>query len=554
MRIQPDAARLVADQPDHNGEASLDDLVGASAQLVLREEIARRRTFAIISHPDAGKTTLTEKLLLYAGRLDVAGMVRGRKTRHAAASDWMDVERQRGISVTSTSLAIDYRDHRLNLLDTPGHQDFSEDTYRTLMAADCAVMVLDAARGVEAQTVKLFRVCALRKIPILTFVNKLDRPGGDPLRVLGEVEEVLGIGAAPLNWPIGIGREFRGLCDRRTRRVSIFREGAPGSLIVPTTDGDLDDPDCPLLDPRARADLIDEIDLLEGAGAPFDRDRFLRAEVTPVFFGSALTNYGIEAFLDSFLSLSPAPGPRPGDRGPIPPDRPGFSGFVFKIQGNMDPKHRDRIAFLRVCSGRFVRDMEVVNARTGEKLRLARSHRLFAQDRETVDESFPGDIIGLSSTGQFRLGDTLYQGDPARYEPLPQFSAEHFATVTCHDPGRRKQFARGMDQLAEEGAIQVLSDPDGSGRELILAAVGPLQFEVVQARLEAEYSVKADLNPLPYTLARPVDIDPSSPLRMPPGTFRTVDRSGRVVVLFRGTFDLDAFRGRNPGAPFGPAS
>ncbi len=519
----------------------------------LRNEIRRRRTFAIISHPDAGKTTLTEKLLLYAGCLDVAGMVRGRKTRRAVTSDWMELERQRGISVTSTALAIEYRGHRVNLLDTPGHQDFSEDTYRTLIAADCAVMVLDAAKGVEAQTEKLFRVCARRKIPILTFVNKMDRPGGDPLKVLGEVEEVLGIGAAPLNWPIGTGRDFRGLCDRRTRRVSIFHDDAPGSLVVPTTDGDLDDPSSPLLDAETRASLLDEIALLDVAGAPFDHQRFLRAEVTPVFFGSALTNSGVEAFLDAFLTLSPPPGSRPSDGAIVPPDRSGFSGFIFKVQGNMDPKHRDRIAFLRVCSGRFVRDMEVVNARTGERLRLSRSHRLFAQDRETVDEAYPGDIIGLPSTGQYRLGDTLYQGDRVRYEPLPQFAPEHFAVLTCRETLRRKQFAKGMEQLVEEGAIQTLSEPDGGGRQQILAAIGPLQFEVVQARLESEYGVSTDLEPLPHTMACRVEGEPTSTLRMPLGSLRALDRSGGVVVLFRSPFDLDAFRTRNPDIRFAPA-
>ncbi|QDV33736.1 peptide chain release factor 3 [Tautonia plasticadhaerens] len=556
MRLRHDE-RAIGGDSDGIGATTAGEAVGTrggwGVDPAVREQVRRRRTFAIISHPDAGKTTLTEKLLLYAGRLDVAGMVRGRKTRRAAASDWMDLERQRGISVTSTSLAIDYRGHRINLLDTPGHQDFSEDTYRTLMAADCAVMVLDAVRGVEAQTEKLFRVCALRKIPILTFVNKMDRPGGDPLKVLGEVEEVLGIGAAPLNWPIGSGRDFRGLCDRRTRRVSIFQDGAPGSLVVPTTDGDRDDPACPLLDAGTRAALLDEIALLDGAGEPFDPGRFLRAEVTPVLFGSALTNYGVEAFLDAFLSLSPPPGPRPSDGGPVPPDRPEFSGFVFKVQGNMDSKHRDRIAFLRVCSGRFVRDMEVVNARTGEKLRMSRSHRLFAQDREAVEEAFPGDIIGLASTGQYRLGDTLYQGEPVRYEPLPQFDPEHFAVLTCRDTRRRKQFARGMEQLVEEGAIQAFSDPAEGGREQILAAVGPLQFEVVQARLESEYGVATDLEPLPYTMAHRVESEPTSLLRMPPGSLLTLDRSGRVVALFQSAFDLDAFRGRNPGVRFGSA-
>lgn len=535
-----------------------DDPTGADGRRAsfdpgVRAEARRRRTFAIISHPDAGKTTLTEKLLLYAGQLDVAGMVRGRKNQRAVTSDWMELERQRGISVTSTVLSIEYRGLHMNLLDTPGHEDFSEDTYRTLMAADCAVMVLDAIKGVEPQTVKLFQVCARRKIPILTFVNKLDRPGSEPLGVLTEIERVLGIGAAPLNWPIGAGHTFRGLCDRRSREVVLFDLSARGSLVVPTARGVLDDAACTLLSHEERDALRSEMELLEVAGEPFDRERFLRGGVTPVFFGSALTNYGVESFLDAFLDLCPAPGPRASDGGQVAPEQPEFSGFVFKLQANMDPRHRDQVAFLRVCSGRFRRDMDVVNARTGAKLRLSRSHRLFAQDRETTDEAFPGDIIGLSATGNFRLGDTLYAGGtPVRYEPLPQFTPECFARLVCLETKRRKQFDKGLAQLVEEGAVQMLVNHSSTQREFILAAVGQLQFDVVQARLEAEYGVKTRLEPLAFKLARRVAADADGvPAQRPGrGAVHASDRDGRLVMLFGSTWEFENFRRNHPDVRF----
>lgn len=529
----------------------------SAADPLVRAEARRRRTFAIISHPDAGKTTLTEKLLLYAGQLDVAGMVRGRKNQRAVTSDWMALERQRGISVTSTVLSVAYRGFQVNLLDTPGHEDFSEDTYRTLMAADCAVMVLDATKGVEPQTVKLFQVCARRKIPILTFVNKLDRPGSEPLGVLTEIERALGIGAAPLNWPIGAGHDFRGLCDRRAREVILFDPSARGSLVVPTVRGALDDAGCALLSPEERAALRSEMELLEVAGEAFDRARFLRGEVTPVFFGSALTNYGVEAFLDAFLELCPPPGPRASEGGPVAPERPEFSGFVFKLQANMDPRHRDQVAFLRVCSGRFRRDMEVVNARTGGKLRLSRAHRLFAQDRETTDEAFPGDIIGLSSTGNFRLGDTLHAiGPPVRYEPLPQFTPECFARLECLETRRRKQFDKGLAQLVEEGAVQRLVITSAARQDVILAAVGNLQFDVVQARLEMEYGVKTRLEPLPFQLARRVAGTAEPDGARVPGSGRSAtqarDRDGRLVMLFGSAWEFENFRKNHPGVHFEP--
>jgi peptide chain release factor 3 len=544
---------------DGNGRAHLQgqsDTDATAFDPAVRAEVRRRRTFAIISHPDAGKTTLTEKLLLYAGCLDVAGMVRGRRNQRAVTSDWMALERQRGISITSTALSVDYQGVRVNLLDTPGHEDFSEDTYRTLMAADSAVMVLDATKGVEPQTEKLFQVCARRGIPILTFVNKLDRPGGDPLGILSEIERVLGIAASPLNWPVGLGRDFRGLCDRETREVTLFDPDARGSLVVPTTTCRLDDPHDTLLSASDREQLQGDLDLLDVAGAPFDHDRFLQGQVTPVFFGSALTNYGVEAFFDAFLRLGPPPGARRAEGGAVPVDRPEFAGFIFKLQANMDPKHRDRVAFLRVCSGRFERDMEVTNARTGTKLRLARSHRLFAQGRETTDEAFPGDVVGLNSTGDLRLGDTLYAGPPVCYEPLPEFPPECFARLDCADTGRRKQFDRGLFQLVEEGAVRVLVSTRPGVRELYLAAVGTLQFDVVQARLESEYGVPTRLVPMEPKLARRVDGDAGAlkSLWLPRASIPTSDRDGRPVILFSTSFELESCRKNNPELHFEPLS
>jgi peptide chain release factor 3 len=548
---------MIHPAPDHPAVApEVGPSPSPGSDPAVRAEALRRRTFAIISHPDAGKTTLTEKLLLYAGCLDVAGMVRGRRNQRAVTSDWMELERRRGISITSTALSVDFRGCRVNLLDTPGHEDFSEDTYRTLMAADCAVMVLDATKGVEPQTEKLFKVCARRGIPIMTFVNKMDRPGADPLGVLGEVERVLGIAAAPLNWPVGTGRDFRGLSDRRSRVVSLFDPDARGSLIVPTTRCDLDDPSDPMLSPEEREAIRTDLDLLEVAGEAFDRDRFLQGRVTPVFFASALTNYGVESFLESFLDLCPPPGPRRAEGGPVPVDRPDFAGFVFKLQANMDPRHRDRIAFLRVCSGRFERDMEVTNSRTGAKIRLARAHRLFAQGRETTDEAFPGDVIGLNSLGDLRLGDTLYAGPAVRYEPLPEFPPECFARLECSDTGRRKQFDRGLHQLIEEGAVRVLVGTRSGIRELYLAAVGTLQFDVVQARLEAEYGVKTRLVPIEPKLARRVEGTPTSRdgLWLPRTALPTADRDGLPVVLFSNPYELESCRKNNPGLKFEPLS
>ena len=523
----------------------------------VREEVKKRRTFAIISHPDAGKTTLTEKLLLYSGAVNVAGSVRARKNQRAVTSDWMAMERERGISITSTVLNIDYRGYKINLLDTPGHQDFSEDTYRTLTAADAAVMVIDAAKGIEAQTEKLFKVCALRKIPILTFINKMDRPGGEPLKLLSEIEQVLGIHAVPLNWPIGLGHEFRGVYDRRAKKAMVFESVAHGSQVVPTKSASLEDAQKEgLLDAESHARLKDEVELLDVAGAPFDHETFLRGEVTPVFYGSALTNFGIEPFFDAFLELAPPPRARLSEHGPVPPDRGEFAGFIFKIQANMDPRHRDRIAFVRVCAGRFVREMIVTHARTGDTMRISRSHRLFAQNRESMDEAYPGDIIGLVNPGNYRLGDTLCEGKPINYQGLPQFSPEHFAILSCNETLKRKQFTKGLEQLVEEGAIQLLENPDALRKEPILAAVGQLQFDVVQYRIESEYGAKTSIQRLPYKLARWVE-GPKEELPnliLPTNAMRTLDRNGKTVALFGSQWDLDYCVKQNPKLTFNVVS
>ena len=523
----------------------------------VREEARKRRTFAIISHPDAGKTTLTEKLLLYAGCLNVAGSVRARKNQRAVTSDWMAMERERGISITSTVLNINYHGFQINLLDTPGHQDFSEDTYRTLTAADCAVMVIDAAKGIEAQTMKLFKVCALRKLPIITFINKMDRPGREPLELLSELEQVLGIGASPLNWPIGTGHEFCGVYDRAEKKALVFRSVAHGSQMVPTDSASLENADKPvegssssepLLNPELLARLKSEIELLDGAGVPFDLEKFHRGEVSPVFFGSALTNFGIEPFLSAFLKLCPSPTPRLSNLGAVPVDRGEFGGFIFKIQANMDPRHRDRICFVRVCSGRFARDMTVLHPRSGDSIRISRSHRLFAQNRESVDESYPGDIIGLVNPGNFHLGDTICEGKPIEYQGMPQFSPEHFAILSCHETLRRKQFDKGLAQLVEEGAIQILNDPNALRREPILAAVGQLQFDVVQYRLESEYGAKTNIQRMPYKLARWVEGTEADieNMELPTNAVKTIDHFGHVVVLFGAEWDMEYCKKQNP--------
>jgi peptide chain release factor 3 len=515
----------------------------------IEEEVARRRTFAIISHPDAGKTTLTEKLLLYGGAIQTAGQVSARRAQRAATSDWMELEKQRGISITSTVLQFPYEGYTVNLLDTPGHQDFGEDTYRTLLAADSAVMLIDAAKGVEPQTKKLFAICRARRIPLFTFINKMDRPSRDPLELLDELENVLGIGAFPVNWPLGNGPSFKGVYDRHARQVHLFERSAHGAKRAHVQVADVNDPQIrELLDDHAYREFVDGLELLEGAGADFDMARMLSGDVTPVFFGSAVTNFGVQLFLDNFVRMAPPPAARAG----VEPQREEFSGFVFKIQANMDPRHRDRVAFVRVCSGKFERDMTVRNARTGKEVRLSRAMRLFASERESLEAAYAGDVVGLANPGVFAIGDTICEGTPVQFEPIPAFAPEHFASVRSLDTGSYKSFGKGIAQLREEGAIQVLY-PYGSMRtEPILAAVGALQFEVVKYRLESEYGVKTAFTSLPYSIARRVagDVDLIKRAQLPTNAKLVEDWNGNPVALFESEWSLRLAQEWNPNLQF----
>ncbi len=513
----------------------------------LSEEVARRRTFAIISHPDAGKTTLTEKLLLYGGAVETAGAVRaGRNQRHAT-SDWMDLEQERGISITASALEIEYQGFRLNLLDTPGHQDFSEDTYRTLMVADSAVMVLDSAKGIEAQTEKLFQVCRMRGIPILTFINKLDHFGRDPLELMDEIERVLGIATAPINWPIGMGSTFQGVYDLQHRRVLQFERTERGQWRAPVAVRSLEDPSLPgLLGETLSGELREHIALLTGAGNAFDRRRFLAGDLTPVFFGSALNNFGVEPFLDALLNLAPEPSAFEKNGTVLQPRNESFTGFVFKIQANMDPRHRDRMAFLRILSGRFEKDMTAYHSRLQREVRLSRAYRIFAREREPVREAFAGDIIGVINPGLFVIGDTVTTGEPAELIDIPRFPPEHFAVLVNQEIVRYKQFHKGLSQLEEEGAVQVLYAAGGARREPILAAVGALQFDVVLARLRQEYGVEARIERLPFTCARWIEGQSIERMTLGSGVLRCRDRNGETVVLFASDWHLEYFRKENP--------
>ncbi|GAB4208504.1 MAG: peptide chain release factor 3 [Roseiflexaceae bacterium] len=511
-------------------------LTSATDERTLQEEIARRRTFAIISHPDAGKTTLTEKLLLYAGAVDLAGAVRGRKSQRHATSDWMAMERERGISITSTALQFDYGGYRLNLLDTPGHQDFSEDTYRTLMAVDSAIMVLDGAKGIEPQTLKLFEVCRMRRIPIITFINKLDHLECDALGLLDEIERVLQISAVPMNWPIGSGAQFQGVYDLYGQQVLIFTPTSHGQHRAPVQVASLHDQALrELLGVAAHQRLSDEATLLEGAGATFDGAAFLAGDQTPVFFGSALNNFGVEPFLAALTQLAPPPAPRQSDRGEVPPDSEEFSGFVFKIQANMDPNHRDCLAFLRICSGRFTKDMQVFHPRLGRSIRMSRPHRLFARERETIETAFPGDVIGLTNPGIFQIGDTVCTGQPRTFAAVPRFAPESFATLINEQVTKQKQFLKGLEQLEAEGVIQTFYALDRIRREPIVAVVGELQFDVVQARMQTEYGVATRLERLPYSSARWVQATAEQLARVnwPLHSQPVRDRDDQLVALFQ---------------------
>jgi peptide chain release factor 3 len=470
---------------------------------VFPNETSRRRTFAIISHPDAGKTTLTEKFLLYGGAVQLAGSVTARKNQRAVTSDWMELERQRGISVTSTVLQFDYNGYRVNLLDTPGHKDFSEDTYRVLTAVDAVVMVIDAGKGIESQTRKLFEICRRRGIPIFTFMNKLDRPALDPLALLDQLENVLGIHATAINWPLGNGPTFAGILDRVQKQVHFFEKVAHGAYRAPVSVLGLDDPALKeRLSPAEFSKITEEIEVLEVATPAFDLDEVRAGRLTPVFFGSAANNFGVQLLLDGFLQSATPPQPRRSGDSIVPLDHPAFSGFVFKIQANMDPKHRDRIAFLRVCSGKFTRDMRVLHAQSGKEIRLSSSHKLFGRERETVDEAYPGDVIGLVGHAEFGIGDTLTEDPSLLYKEIPQFSPEWFAYLHSTNTSQFKRFREGLSQLLQEGVIQTLTLDETSGRGPLLAAVGPLQFEVVQYRLKSEYGADSRMEPAGLTALR----------------------------------------------------
>ncbi len=518
-------------------------------------EVNRRRTFAIISHPDAGKTTLTEKLLLYAGAVFQAGSVRAGKNQRSATSDWMEMEQKRGISITSTVIQFEYENRIFNLLDTPGHRDFSEDTYRTLMAADSAVMVLDSAKGIETQTRKLFEVCRQRNMPILTFINKMDHPGREPLELLDEIEQMLSLHVSPMNWPIGTGGDFKGVYDLQNHQVLLFERTVRGKFRAPVQVTDLYDPVLEeTIGTRAYQQLVSDAELLAGAGAPYDEADFLNGTLTPVFFGSALNNFGVEPFLEALIKLAPSPRPHESSAGVIAPTNEIFSGIVFKIQANMDPQHRDTMAFLRVYSGRFEKDMMVHHPRLGRKVRMSRPHRLFARDRETVEEAYPGDVIGFSNPGIFRIGDTVCADGNFEFAPIPPFQPEVFATLRNMTMEKYKQFNKGLEQLTEEGVVQALYV--NGQREPILGAVGDLQFEVVVSRLKAEYNVETSIEHSNYTEARWVSGSEADINNMYISfqSLRTHDQYQRTVILFLTSWDMKYCIEKNPKLKFSTIS
>ena len=543
-------------------------------------EIARRRTFAIISHPDAGKTTLTEKFLLYGNAIHLAGTVTARKNQRATASDWMELEKQRGISISSTVLQFDYTGFAVNLLDTPGHKDFSEDTYRVLTAVDAALMVIDAAKGVESQTRKLFEVCRRRGVPIFTFMNKCDRPTRNALELLDELESVLGIQSSPVIWPLGNGPSFRGVFDRRSREVHLFERVAGGKYQAPVNVTSLQDPAVrEKLDDYTYDQVTEQLEMLDGAGHSFDLAAVRAGRQTPVYFGSAVNNFGIQLLLDGFLKDSVPPQPHrnaavvpangkatrerievnaataasPAASAIVPIEYPKFSAFVFKIQANMDPKHRDRIAFVRICSGKFTRDMMVTHQRTGKSVRLSSSHKLFGQERETVDEAWPGDVIGLVGHGEFGIGDTLTEDKGIVYDEIPRFPPEVFTFIANPNPSDAKKFRAGLDQLLQEGVVQSITLRAGMTTSTLLAAVGALQFEVVQFRLESEYGAASRLDPCNWTLMK--WLSPANPEENLPDLTRLIvatgvafgtDKLDQPVVLFPNDWTMKYFIEKNP--------
>ncbi|MFA5265529.1 MAG: peptide chain release factor 3 [Opitutaceae bacterium] len=527
------------------------------------KEISRRRTFAIISHPDAGKTTLTEKFLLYGNAIHLAGAVKDRKNQRATTSDWMELEKQRGISVSSTVLQFDYRGFAVNLLDTPGHKDFSEDTYRVLTAVDAALMVIDAAKGIEPQTRKLFEVCRRRGIPIFTFMNKCDRPTMDPLVLLDELESVLGLQTCPVTWPLGNGPSFRGVYDRRSKQVHLFERVPGGAYQAPVSVAGLGDALVrEKLDEDIWATVTEQLAMLDGAGHPFDLAKVHAGKQTPVFFGSAVNNFGVQLLLDGFLQNSIPPTSRHAAIAPvsaeaiietreIPVTHDKFSGFIFKIQANMDPKHRDRIAFLRVCSGKFTRDMVVTHQRSGKTVRLSSSHKLFGQDRETVDEAWPGDVIGLVGYDSFGIGDTLTEDRTIFYNEIPRFPPEVFAYISNPNPSDSKKYRAGLEQLLQEGVVQSFTARNSPPGSTLLAAVGPLQFEVVQYRLKSEYGADSRLETTPWTVMKWVEPHPSldkpSGIVVATGVSFGTDKHDQPIVLFPNEWMMRYFVEKNPG-------
>ena len=517
----------------------------------MKSEIKKRRTFAIISHPDAGKTTLTEKFLLYGGVINTAGSVKGKATAKHAVSDWMEIEKERGISVTSSVLQFNYGGYCINILDTPGHQDFSEDTYRTLMAADSAVMVIDASKGVEAQTRKLFKVCAMRHIPIFTFINKMDRDAKDTFDLLDDIEKELGIPTCPVNWPIGSGKAFKGVYDRQKKEVELFSDTRKGTSIGEVKKVDINNPEVDwLIGTEAKVTLNEEIELLDGASAEFDQELVDKGELSPVFFGSALTNFGVETFLQHFLAMTTSPLPRKADVGMIDPIEEGFSGFIFKIQANMNKAHRDRIAFMRICSGKFEAGMEVLHVQDNKKIRLSQPQQMMAQDRKIVEEAYAGDIIGLFDPGIFSIGDTVCMpGRRIQYEGIPTFAPEHFARVRQVDTMKRKQFVKGIEQIAQEGAIQIFQEYNTGMEEIIVGVVGVLQFDVLKYRLNHEYNVEILLENLPYEHIRWIE-NPQIDLDKINGTSdmkKIRDLKGRPLLLWINSWSIGMTLDRNPG-------
>ncbi len=516
------------------------------------KEIKRRRTFAIISHPDAGKTTLTEKFLLYGGAINLAGSVKGKNTAKHAVSDWMEIEKERGISVTSSVMQFNYDDFCINILDTPGHQDFSEDTYRTLMAADSAVMVIDASKGVENQTKKLFKVCLLRDIPIFTFINKMDREANSPFDLLDEIETELGIKTCPINWPIGAGKEFKGVYDRETKSITTFQmTSIKGQKAVDTNEISVKDPSLGMLiGEDKRQELIDDIELLDGASEELDMELVSKGKLSPVFFGSALTNFGVETFLKHFLKMTSSPLPRKSSEGIVDPFEQNFSAFVFKIQANMNKAHRDRIAFMRICSGKFEAGMEVVHIQGNKKMKLLQPQQLMAQERKIVDEAYAGDIIGVFDPGIFSIGDTITNSSKKfSFEGIPTFAPEHFARVRQIDTMKRKQFVKGITQIAQEGAIQIFQEFSTGMEEIIVGAVGVLQFDVLKYRLEVEYGCDIRMENLPYEHIRWIentgfnlnDIKAITDMK------KIKDMKGNPLLLFANSWSIKTLLDRNEG-------